>query len=407
MTTENSTSAGFRSSAGFLTVLLCWIVALCEGMDLQAAGVVAGKLAPAFHLGPSQMGWFFSASTLGLLVGAVIGGRLADRLGRKRVLIGSVVLFGLFTAATAISVTYPQLLLTRFLTGLGLGGALPNMIALVAEAVDHKRKNLAVSAMYSGMPLGGALVSLVSLAPGLGTTWKSVFYVAGFSPLVIVPLLFVLLPESRQFLTVRDTKGDKSSFVTALFREGRATPTLFLWASFFCTLLVLYLLLNWLPTLLVSRGLTKPDATRVQLVFNLIGAIGALAAGRSIDTRYRQAGVIVTFAALALGLFLLTSVPTTITSALLVGGLLGAAALGSQSILYAVAPDCYPTEVRGRGVGAAVSVGRLGSVAGPIVAAQLLVGGRSPSEVLLAMLPLVVVGFACTQFLESSRKRQD
>ncbi len=374
-------------------------------MDLQAAGVVAAKLAPAFHLGPGPLGWFFSASTAGLLIGAIIGGRLADHFGRKRILIVSVAVFGLMTLATAMSSTFPILLATRFVTGLGLGGALPNMIALVAEGADPRQKNLAVSIMYSGMPLGGALVSLVTLVSAFGTTWTSVFYIAGISPLMVVPLLILFLPESRQFLETRETSLSPSNFVSALFHEGRLAPTIFLWASFFCTLLVLYLLLNWLPTLLISRGLTKPEAAKVQLVFNLVGAFAAMGAGWVIDTRFRLPGIIATFLALGSGLVLLISVPTSQGSALLIGGLLGAAALASQSILYAVAPDCYPTAVRGQGVGTAVSAGRFGSIAGPIVAAQLLVGGRSPADVLQAMLPLVAIGLACTLLLGWAGKR--
>ena len=403
--TRVAPSDGLVAHSAAKIVALCWLVALCEGMDLQAAGVVAAKLAPAFHLGPGPLGWFFSASTAGLLIGAIIGGRLADHFGRKRILIVSVAVFGLMTLATAMSSTFPILLATRFVTGLGLGGALPNMIALVAEGTDPRQKNLAVSIMYSGMPLGGALVSLVTLVSAFGTTWTSVFYIAGISPLMVVPLLILFLPESRQFLETRETSLSPSNFVSALFHEGRLAPTIFLWASFFCTLLVLYLLLNWLPTLLISRGLTKPEAAKVQLVFNLVGAFAAMGAGWVIDTRFRLPGIIATFLALGSGLVLLISVPTSQGSALLIGGLLGAAALASQSILYAVAPDCYPTAVRGQGVGTAVSAGRFGSIAGPIVAAQLLVGGRSPADVLQAMLPLVAIGLACTLLLGWAGKR--
>ncbi len=406
MTTRSEIAMQPKTGLAVMTVALCWLVALCEGMDLQAAGVVAGKLAPAFNLGPGPMGWFFSASTAGLLIGAVVGGRLADHFGRKWVLIGSVVVFGLLTVATAMSTRFPILLTTRFLTGLGLGGALPNLIALVAEASDSRRKNLAVAIMYSGMPLGGALVSLVTLTPALGASWTSVFHVAGVSPLLVVPMLVLFLHESRQFLEVRKVKAGSSGFMAALFQQGRAAPTLLLWASFFCTLLVLYLLLNWLPTLLVSRGLTKPEASRVQLAFNLVGAMATMAAGWAIDTRYRLMGIVVTFLSLGTGLLLLIMVPTSPGSALLIGSLLGAAALASQTILYAVAPDGYPTDVRGQGVGAAVSAGRFGSIVGPIVAAQLLVGGRSPADVLQAMLPLVAIGFGSTLMLGWVRSKQ-
>ena len=140
-----------------VTIGLCFMVALMEGLDLQAAGIAAVGMAQAFALDKMQMGWIFSAGILGLLPGALVGGMLADRHGRKRILLGSVLLFGLFSLATALAWSFPTLLLARLLTGVGLGAALPNLIALTSEAAGSRFRGRAVSLMYCGVPIGAAL----------------------------------------------------------------------------------------------------------------------------------------------------------------------------------------------------------------------------------------------------------
>lgn len=372
----------------WLTVALCFLVATFEGVDLQAAGLVMPNIGPLFKLSPGQAGIFLSASTVGLVIGAMVGGRLADRRGRKLALLMSMAVFGLFSIVTAWSTSYEMLVATRFLTGLGLGGALPNLIALSAESVPPERRNLAVSLMYCGMPFGGGFASLL-VALGLsGDNWQGVFYVGGFAPLVAVPLLWFLLPESRAFKTAAPAKTD---IPAALFGEGRAVRTLGLWAAFFCGLIVLYLLLNWLPSLLVSRGLPRSEASLVQAAFNLAGVAGSAAIGALMDSRARRWAVAGAFVTLGAGLSILAAAPATFAIALVTGGLVGLAIMGAQSVLYNLAPSLYPTAIRGTGLGAAVAAGRLGSVTGPLLAGALVGQGRSPSEVLTALLPLVAV----------------
>ncbi len=186
-------TVGKESRRTYTTIVLCFVVALLEGMDLQSAGIAAPGIAAQFGLSSTMMGAVFSASILGLLPGALGGGWLADRIGRKRVLIGAVVLFGLFSIATALVWSLNSLLAARFLTGVGLGAALPNLIALSSEAADARSRGTAVSLMYCGVPLGGALAALVGIA-GLASGWKAVFYVGG-----VAPLLALYLPESAAF----------------------------------------------------------------------------------------------------------------------------------------------------------------------------------------------------------------
>lgn len=148
-----------------LTILLCFIVALIEGLDLQSAGIAAAGIRAAFNLDPKMMGWMFSASIIGLLPGAFLGGCIADRIGRKKVLVAAVVLFGVFSLWTAYAGSLTGLLAARFLTGLGLGAALPNLIALCAEAVEERQRSTAISIMYCGVPLGGAVAALAACWP--------------------------------------------------------------------------------------------------------------------------------------------------------------------------------------------------------------------------------------------------
>lgn len=181
MSTRTSSSS---SSRLMLTIGLCFLVALMEGLDLQAAGIAAGGIAQAFALDKMQMGWIFSAGILGLLPGALVGGMLADRYGRKRILIGSVALFGLFSLATAIAWDFPSLVFARLMTGVGLGAALPNLIALTSEAAGPRFRGTAVSLMYCGVPIGAALAATLGFA-GANLAWQTVFWVGGVVPLIL------------------------------------------------------------------------------------------------------------------------------------------------------------------------------------------------------------------------------
>lgn len=179
------------SSRLMLTIGLCFLVALMEGLDLQAAGIAAGGIAQAFALDKMQMGWIFSAGILGLLPGALVGGMLADRYGRKRILIGSVALFGLFSLATAIAWDFPSLVFARLMTGVGLGAALPNLIALTSEAAGPRFRGTAVSLMYCGVPIGAALAATLGFA-GANLAWQTVFWVGGVVPLILVQAINAL-----------------------------------------------------------------------------------------------------------------------------------------------------------------------------------------------------------------------
>lgn len=392
-----------------ITVVLCYLVAVFEGIDLQAAGVAAPKLGPAFGLSPGELGLFFASSTFGLMFGAALGGRLSDRYGRKAVLVAAVTVFGMMSVLTGFAPTLLGLITTRFLTGLGIGGALPNLVALVAENTPPGRKNTAVGWLYAGLPSGGALASLVA-ALARTDRWSTVFFVGGIAPLVALPLLILFLPDSRALRAAEsldiDSAALRRGFKFALFGEGRALFTLPLWCSFFLALLTMYLLLNWLPTLLVSRGLSRSDASLVQLSFNLLGAMGSVTTGWLMDRTSLRTVVIAAFVSAALSLLLLAHVTPFLVAALCIGGLVGISMSATQALLYAVAPDPYTTAIRGTGVGSAVAVGRLGSAAGPLLAGALLTAGLGPQQVLQMLVPVMLMAGGVMLFVAERLRRQ-
>ena len=376
------------------TIACCVLGVFCEGIDLQAPGVAAGGIIPEFKPGPDQIGTFFSASTVGLFLGALIGGRLADVIGRKRVVVTSIALFGLFSLLTPLAGDMQALSWARLFTGLGLGGALPNLIALVNESSAPNRRNANVALAYSGAPFGGAVASLISmtLQP---SHWRWIFVAGGVAPLMLAPIMLAKLRESPAFARIHEDVADGNrshGSVLAIFASGRATPTLLLWVSFFLGLLMLYLLLSWLPIMLVGNGMTKPQAAGAQIAFNVGGGLAALLMGKLLEGRLRRTAVMTTFVALPLLIVLLSRSPPEFSLTVLIVFALGCAVIAAQAFLYAAAPTCYPTSIRGLGVGAAVAVGRVGSIVGPKLAGLLKAAGHSYSQLLTDLLPIVVLG---------------
>ncbi len=382
-----------------LTPFFCVLVALCEGIDLQAAGVAAAGIGDEFRPSPDQFGTFFSASTVGLFLGAIIGGRLADSIGRKKVLVASIALFGFFSLLTSLATDIRSLIWVRALTGLGLGGALPMLLALVTESSVAKRQSARVATVYAAMPLGGAAASMLSMLMDT-PHWRAIFVVGGVLPLLLAPLLAIWLPESAAFRRAQqDTTTLRAGSFPALFADGRAGRTLLLWVSFLLELLLLYLLLNWLPTLLINDGFNKIQAAGAQIGFNLGGVISALLIGYLLGGRLKNFAIAITFVSLPILLILLAKLPSHFSTVAAAACLLGCAVLAAQAFLYTVAPIAYPTRIRGIGVGAAVAFGRVGSIVGPKLGGMLKSAGHGPSQLLMDLLPVVIAGSLCSLWL--------
>ena len=377
-------------------VALCFVSALFEGLDIQSMGVAAPKLAPAFHLGLGQLGIVLSASTFGLMLGAAGGGWLSDRFGRRSVLVFSMIALGVFSLATTIAATVQSLLLARVLAGIGLGGALPTLIALVSEIASSKSRVTALACMYCGLPIGGAIAGFVAALAS--SDWRYIFYIGGLGPLLLAPVLARYL-FSAPLIHGRDASDD--GWKSSIF--GSRTPTtLLLWTGYFFTLLVVYLLLNWLPSLARGRGYSHAQASTSAIVLNCGAVIGSLLLGYLSDRR-RPAGILtVTYLGMIASLLVLAA---PLPGAFLLGAFAaGFFVIGGQLVLYATAPTLYPPSVSGTGVGAAVAAGRIGSIVGPLIGGSLLASGFGPGIVPAAAVPGLAIALMCLLWLLRLRK---
>jgi AAHS family 4-hydroxybenzoate transporter-like MFS transporter len=377
---------------------LCGCVALLDGMDLQAIGLAAPAIARMLDIQSRAFGPVFSAALLGLMLGAFILGPLADRIGRKRILVASTFTFGVFTIATALATTFSTLLTVRFLTGVGLGGAMPSFISLASEYLPHRHRAFFITVLWAGFPLGGVIGGVLAshLIPTEG--WQSLFYVGGLTPLILAAVLLLALPESIGFLTAQGghepairsilrridpTAASGKTFILGeprlpgipvrhLFTGGRAVGTLLLWVSYFMAFLMLVTNSSWSPILLHAAGMEVGQSGIVMATYNGGSVVGTLVVGWliSIAGPYRILTASLALSALAFGAvgFVVPSFGLASVLEGLGGVLLGAGSSG----LIALAAVFYPTAIRSSGIGWANTAGRFGSFTGPLIAATLV-----------------------------------
>lgn len=395
------------------TVLLGGLVLFSDGFDAQTIGFLATPMAESMDIPINSFGPIFSASLIGLMIAAMLAGPIADRWGRKWPIIFSTFTLAVFSLLTAFATSFNQLLIFRFLTGLGLGGALPNVVALSSEYTPRRLMAVLVAMLFCGLPLGGFICGMLSsaLLPVWG--WQSVFYIGGALPFLFTLLLIILLPESVQFLSQRGgnsrkiaklissvapetaTCGDQFAFdvpaaaskglpVKYLFTDGRAVGTILLWIPNFMNLLLMYVIVNWLPALLRASGMSVSDGVTATSFFSLGGILGTLVEGFLIKFGGAYKTLVAEFG--LCGLFI-ASMAMTADSWLLViilAFLLGFLVIGAQAGLNVLAANFYPTSIRSTGVGWALGMGRIGSIMGPILAGMLWSIEWQPWQVLLA-----------------------
>jgi MFS transporter, AAHS family, 4-hydroxybenzoate transporter len=393
------------------TMLLCCFVLFADGFDAQTIGFLAPSIAENTNIPVNTFGPIFSASLLGLMIAAMAAGPVADRWGRKWPIIFSTFTLALFSLLTANSTTFNQLLVFRFLTGLGLGGALPNVLALSSEYLPKRLLVVLVAVLFCGLPLGGFVCGMLSSAMAPVWGWRSVFYVGGILPLVLSFLLIRLLPESVQFLCQRQANakriadllarlapemaGAEVSFppprvldqkgipIKYLFTHGRALGTVLLWIPNFMNLLLMYVIVNWLPALLRAAGMSATDGVTATAFFSFGGIVGTFAEGFLIRY-YGPFRILVAEFGLC-GLLIASMAGTNSWSLMVIlAFLLGFLVTGAQAGLNVLAAQFYPVSIRSTGVGWALGLGRIGSIVGPLLAGILLSRNWRPWQVLLA-----------------------
>jgi AAHS family 4-hydroxybenzoate transporter-like MFS transporter len=411
---------------------LCFLVVAADGFDTAAVGFIAPSLVQQWGIARSSLGPVMSAALVGLGIGALAAGPCADRLGRKTVLVVSVFFFGVWSLVAARATSIESLTLLRFLTGLGLGAAMPNAVTLMSEYAPARIRAVAVNAMFCGFSCGLAIGGVASawLIPHFG--WPSVLVAGGVGPIALTVLLILLLPESVQFLAVRreadrriarilqriapHSRFDGCRFVALDARAGgeaslgdaavtgkpgnlggvndvsqcgnaNARPrwalsivlsaryrfgTLMLWLAYFMGLLIYYLLTNWLPTLFKDTGFSGEKAALMTSLFPLGGVLGNLCVGWIMDRFAGHRVVALTF--LLVGVLVLL-VGRGIGHQVWLGTLIfltGTVATSAVTSMSALAASFYPTRARATGVAWMLGIGRIGGVAGALVGAALM-----------------------------------
>lgn len=407
-----------------LIFVLCGLVALLDGFDAQAIAFTAAALADELKMPVTAFGPVFGAGTAGLALGAVVLPPFADRFGRRNQIILATLIFGLFSLATVRVHSFGALAALRFLTGIGVGAAVPNLVPLACEYAPKRIRAMIITFVTASWPLGAVIGGAISakLIPSYG--WQSVYYLSGLAPLALAAILFVTLPESIRFMINRGDKpeaiastlarivpgqpfspGDR--FVLAeeapvhgftvknLFRDGRSAVTILLWVPFFMNFLVLFFMFNWLPPLIRQAGFPIERAILATVVFNLGGIIGGLVLGRAMDKfgNFVVIGAAYAFAALFVGAVGLVSFSFPLLMTMLV--LAGFCTVGTQVCGNALAASLYPTAMRATGVGWAYGIGRLGSIVGPIAGGILLTEQWDMRSLfLIAAVPLALAAIA-------------
>jgi MFS transporter, AAHS family, 4-hydroxybenzoate transporter len=403
-------------------VLLCALVAAFDGFDLLVIGVAAPAMTDALHIAPQQFGVVLSASVLGLMLGAFCLGPASDRFGRRRILIVTTAAFGLFTICTAGATTLQQVLLFRFLTGIGLGGAMPSFISLVAEYMPRRRRAGVVGLLWTGFPVGGVAAGLLASRFLGAFGWQSLFYVGGVFPLILSLVLIRALPETPGFMVARGSTSPDlrdlavrinptvdippgSTFVVSdeggrgvpvwhLFTDDRAFKTVLLWASYFGAFLMLVTNSVWTPTLLREAGIDVAHSAIAVAVFALGSVFGTPLAGFLIGRFAARVVLPVAFVASALALGAVGYSDSSFAMVIALQGLAGFFLGVGSSGLIALAASFYPTAIRSTGLGWAMGLGRFGSLVGPLAVGLLVARGLQPDgafAVLAAPAPLAAL----------------
>ncbi|MDP9012272.1 MAG: MFS transporter [Pseudomonadota bacterium] len=409
---------------------ICGLIGAVEGFDAQAVGYIAPTLMADWHLPPGALAPVFSLSLFGLMLGALFIAPFADRVGRRPVLLASLVVFGASTLLTALARDLGTLTALRFLTGIGLGGAMPNAVALTAEFMPRRRRAFLVMLMFNGFNIGSMVGGIVSAQYVATLGWQAVFVVGGILPLVLAPVIFFRLPESIAFLALSDAPREKilvllrridphvhveedaplrdvgahlaqKIAVNELFGGGRAATTLLIWLIFFMSLLDIYLLVSWLPTSLNAGGATVRMAIIAGVVLQLGSVLGCLPIGLAVD---RFGAPLVMMCAYLVGAVCIACIGVFASNiALTLAAAFGAGfgLIGGQAAANALAATSYPTQLRSTGVGWALGIGRVGSIIGPLLGGALMTA-HVPVPKLFAMaavpaaiaaLALVVLGW--------------
>ena len=415
-----------RGLSSFQIKLIAWsfFIVLIDGYDIAAIAFAAPSLAKEWALKPGALGPVFSASLIGILFGSAIFGWIGDRYGRKAALVASNLLFGVFTLAAAYATNLDQMFWLRLLAGLGIGGVIPNVVAINAESAPRKlRATLAIIAVGC-VPLGGAIPGFVTaaLVPQYG--WQILFLIGGIVPIVIAIVAMIGLPESIKYMTLHESQRGKMEKLIAairpdykvppnakfviedekqfpgfnpafLFRDGLALITPLLWLLFALNLMGYFFLISWTPTLMTAAKLPPATAALAGASLQVGGTVGALLLCWWLQKhRFLAIAIMFAIAAPVVASIGFAAGLTSQTAVLTATFFAGFFVLGIQSGINVVGALIYPTSLRANGSGWELGIGRIGSIVGPIVGG-LLIGLPVERLYMWSALPFVVGAVIC------------
>ncbi|HEY2257284.1 MAG TPA: MFS transporter [Variovorax sp.] len=384
----------------WLIFAMCFVIVLLDGFDTAAIGFIAPSLLSEFQVGKPALGPVLSAALFGLAFGALAAGPLSDRLGRRLLLIVSVAVFGVACLWSAFATSLDELAALRFLTGVGLGAAMPNAVTLMSEYCPDGRRATLTNLMFCGFPLGAAFGGFLAawMIPHFG--WRSVLELGGTVPLVLLVLLVFLLPESVRYMVAKGRPAEKiravllkispaATGVTAFTMTERAGPvsggktglglvlsgpylvgTLMLWLAYFMGLVIFYALINWMPVLFKEGGLDSQTATLIAALFPL-GGVGAVLFGFLMDRFNPNRIIAIGYVLTAILVWAIGQSLGSLAELVVVVFAAGVLMNTAQSSLPALAAAFYPTQGRATGVSWMLGMGRFGGIAGSLLVAEL------------------------------------
>lgn len=379
-------------------LIWCLLIIIFDGYDLVIYGVALPLLMQEWGLSNVQAGLLASTALFGMMFGAMSFGTLSDKIGRKKTIMICVAIFSGFTFLGAFASSPTEFGILRFVAGLGIGGVMPNVVALMTEYAPKRIRSTLVAVMFSGYAIGGMASALLGSFLVVDYGWKIMFYIAVI-PLFALPLLWKFLPESLMFMTKKGetekvrvvvnkiapelnisttasfkldepVAGDEAP-LRALFQQGRTFSTLMFWVAFFMCLLMVYALGSWLPKLMIQAGYSLGASMLFLFALNIGGMIGAIGGGVLSDKFHLKPVLTIMFSVGAIALILLGyNSPQAVLYGLI--AVAGAATIGSQILLYTFVAQFYPAAVRSTGMGWASGIGRIGAIVGPVLTGALL-----------------------------------
>jgi AAHS family 4-hydroxybenzoate transporter-like MFS transporter len=402
---------------------LCALVQICDGYDINSVGVTVPQLTHAWSLPGPAFTTAFLWSSIGIMVGALSAGPIGDRVGRKPLLLASLTIFGLASLASAMADSLLFLTVTRFFTGLGIGGAFPGAATLTGDYAPRRLRATMIMATFTGAPVGGFICGQLAgvLLPSFG--WPSVYLVGGVVPLLMVVALALWLPESPRILAARNNLSPRQAAllqrlditpgsgaaagldlpqgnpIAMLFGKGYALQTVLLWIIFFCSLMNLFLFAYWLPEVLHLGGMTPAEAARASSFRDLGAIFAVLYLGLLIDKHGPERALALHYAAgiVFIGAIALFVMPYALLAVVIFFS--GMTIIGSQTGANATAGKLYPARMRTSGIGWALGIGRLGGIGAPVLGGWLLATGMRPPQIFLSACGFALIAAIATALL--------